>query len=386
MDKTLKTVVFISNFFNHHQKPFSEEMYARLGDGYTFIATEPMDEEREQLGWGMETLPDYVVDSETFQREREYYRELLYRADVVIVGAASDANVKHRIAASRLTLRYSERPLKKGFEPLKYPIRLFRWHRANPWNKNIYMLCASAYTAGDYAKFGLFRNRCYKWGYFPATKEYDIEQLISSKKPASLLWCARLIDWKHPEVPVEVAKRLKADGYSFTLNMIGNGVMEEQIKKQIADEGLEDCVYMLGAMKPEQVREHMEQSEIFLFTSDRNEGWGAVLNESMNSGCAVVASHAIGAVPFLLKDGENGEIYRSGDVDMLYEKVKQMLEHPERRRAQGIAAYQTITQLWNAQAAVQRLLKLLEQMLCGDHRRTFVEGPCSAAQRISEIW
>ena len=49
----------------------------------------------------------------------------------------------------------------------------------------------------------------------------------------------------------------------------------------------------------------MEKSEIFLFTSDKGEGWGAVLNESMNSACAVVASHAIGSVPFLLKDGEN---------------------------------------------------------------------------------
>jgi glycosyltransferase involved in cell wall biosynthesis len=61
-------------------------------------------------------------------------------------------------------------------------------------------------------------------------------------------------------------------------------------------------------MAPEAVRDHMEAADIFLFTSDFNEGWGAVLNESMNSACAVVASHAIGSVPFLLKDGENGFI------------------------------------------------------------------------------
>lgn len=51
-------------------------------------------------------------------------------------------------------------------------------------------------------------------------------------------------------------------------------------------------------MKASEVRSYMEKADIYLFTSDFNEGWGAVLNESMNSGCAVVASHAIGSVPF----------------------------------------------------------------------------------------
>ena len=69
--------------------------------------------------------------------------------------------------------------------------------------------------------------------------------------------------------------------------------MQEKIKK----EKLDDCVHMLGSMSPEQVRLYMEQSQMFLFTSDRYEGWGAVLNEAMNSGCAVVASHIIGSAP-----------------------------------------------------------------------------------------
>ena len=79
----------------------------------------------------------------------------------------------------------------------------------------------------------------------------------------------------------------------------------------IREKKLEDCVHMLGAMSPDEVRKHMEQANIFLFTSDRNEGWGAVLNEAMNSGCAVVASHAIGSVPYLIKNGNNGYIYEN---------------------------------------------------------------------------
>ena len=76
------------------------------------------------------------------------------------------------------------------------------------------------------------------------------------------------------------------------------GEMEEQLHNMIRDKSLEDCVEMPGAMKASEVRSYMEKADIYLFTSDFNEGWGAVLNESMNSGCAVVASHAIGSVRF----------------------------------------------------------------------------------------
>ena len=44
-------VVFISNFINHHQLPFSKEMIKLIGDGYRFIATEPIAQERLDLGY-----------------------------------------------------------------------------------------------------------------------------------------------------------------------------------------------------------------------------------------------------------------------------------------------------------------------------------------------
>ena len=158
------------------------------------------------------------------------------------------------------------------------------------------MLCAGAFTYADFAKHGSFINKAYKWGYFPETKRYEsIERLVEKKKKNSILWCGRFIDWKHPDDALCVAERLKAAGYSFALNIIGAGELEPKLKSMIEQYGLNDCVHMLGAMPPENVREYMESSQIYIFTSDRSEGWGAVLNESMNSGCAVVASDAIGA-------------------------------------------------------------------------------------------
>lgn len=388
MKKTNLSVVFVSNYYNHHQKYLADAMFHLTGGLYHFIETEQIEAERLNMGWGGEDKPTYVRQNYTTEADARACQSIIDEADVVICGSAPIELVNNRIKNGKLVFRYSERPLKTGFAFWKYPYRLISWRIRNPHSANVYMLCASAYTAADYAKFGMYRKKCFKWGYFPDVKHYDsIEKLIEWKHPASILWVARLIEWKHPEASIQVAKRLKAEGYAFTMNIIGNGVLEESLREQIKSENLSDCVHMLGSMKPEQVRVHMEESEIFLFTSDRNEGWGAVLNESMNSACAVVASHAIGSVPFLLKDGENGLIYKDGDIDDLYSKVKILLDDSKTCHQYGKKAYETMICEWNAEVAAERFLKLAEKILNGEKMpQLFEEGPCSKSGILKDGW
>ena len=387
MKAAIKTVVFVSNYFNHHQRPFSEAMYGLLGDGYAFVETEAISQERLAMGWGEQDIPCYVIPANVFATQGGKVQQLIDHADVVIFGSAPRELLVSRIQKDKMIFRYSERPLKVK-EPWKYPVRLFTWRRAMPQKKHTYMLCASAYTAGDFAQFGLFCNKCYKWGYFPATKQYDIDALFAQKSKngrPSILWAGRLIGLKHPDASILLADRLRANGYRFDLNIIGNGAMESQIKAMIREKKLDDCVHMLGVMRPEQVRAYMEKADIFLFTSDFNEGWGAVLNEAMNSGCAVVASHAIGSVPFLVRDGENGMIYRNGDEDSLYNKVSYLLDRPLEREKMGKNAYETLIGTWNAEIAAERLLVLIEQLM--DNGSTpFKDGPCSKAKHLKDNW
>lgn len=375
-------VVFVSNYFNHHQKAVCDALYHRLGEQFWFVSTTTVPQARQALGYGTEQ-PAYVVPAYADSRFAEMAQHLIDNADVVIMGSAPESMIRNRIRAGRLVFRYSERPLKEGFSLLKYFPRLIKWHGRNPMTKPVYMLCASAYTAPDYTKFGLFRNRCYKWGYFPETKRYEeIHALMDSKEPASILWVGRMISWKHPDDAVEIARRLQQEGYRFSLNMIGIGTLEQQLRECVEAYGLMNCVRIQGAMKPEEVRSCMEKAGIFLFTSDKQEGWGAVLNESMNSGCAVVGSDAIGAVPYLIRHGENGLIYPSGDVDALYRQVKYLLDHPAEQRQLGIGAYRTITESWNAETAAERFLNLAERILSGDLRpEIYEDGPISKHER-----
>ena len=371
----VSAIVFLSNYLSHHQKPFCDAMYSLLGDGFKFIATESISDERIKLGYSICNAP-YLIEHKNAISKRESFR-LIKEADVVILGSAQEKYIVKRKREGKLIFRYSERPLKRGFEPIKYIPRYIKWHYLNPIDKPIYMLCASSYTASDYAKFGLFHNKCFKWGYFPECKRYeDVRSLVASKKKNSLLWCGRFIDWKHPEDAISIAKRLKADGYDFSLNFIGAGDLEAKLSKMIIDEGLSNNVKILGSMSPEKVREYMEQSEIFLFTSDRREGWGAVLNESMNSACTVIANKDIGSAPFLINDGENGMLYSSSDINDLCEKVKSLLDSPSKRADMGVRAYYTICNEWSPEIAASRLVDLVNS----GFKSTYDDGPCSKAK------
>ena len=100
--------------------------------------------------------------------------------------------------------------------------------------------------------------------------------------------------------------------------MIGTGDKLPEIQKSIEDNNLTDCINLLGTMTPAEVRAQMEKHSILVFTSDKNEGWGAVLNEAMNSGCAVIANDEIGSVPFLLKNSQNGLTYHTENQSFQY--------------------------------------------------------------------
>lgn len=367
--------------------PFCEEMCNLTNEQFTFVATEPVPQERLSMGYHdmNKSYPFVLTTYDSKEAEHKAIR-LADECDAVITGSAPEYFTQNRIRKNRITFRYSERLYKQGYIYLFAPKRIKNmWENHMRYrNKPLYMLCASAFTAGDYALNGAYWNKTFQWGYFPEVKTYDLDELFAKKRqnsPASILWVGRLIGWKHPEVPILIGEKLKKDGIPFQLNIIGNGEMEGKLRKMILERQIDDNIHMLGAMSPERVREYMEKADIFLFTSDFHEGWGAVLNESMNSGCAVVASSAIGSTQFLIQDGWNGLIYKNSDISDLYGKVTYLLGHKDKRVDMGHNAYQTMLIQWNANIAAKRFLRLCEAIENGE-KTPYEKGPCSVAKRI----
>lgn len=380
-------LTFFSNFINHHQIPLCSEFYKVLGDNFTFVVTEQVPEER--LSMGYHDLSDiYPFIHKAFNSEADYAHALKLgiSSDIVIIGSASEKFVRNRIRKNMLTFRYSERVFKKGRWLILYPVKLFKliMNHTIYRSKSVYLLSASAYAPVDYQMVGSYKNKAYTWGYFPEVIEYPIESLMQKKKKSipKILWVGRFISLKHPELMIDLARWLKSHKYNFSIDLIGTGPLQSRLINMISQFKLDNEVKLLGSMSPEEVRLNMEKADIFLFTSNYREGWGAVLNEAMNSGCAVVASHAIGSVPVLLKNFENGLIYRYKYKIHMFKSVMYLLDNPEEMRRLGTNAYLALRDTWNPAIAADRFLSLGAGLLTGNEP-LYKNGPCSKAELIT---
>ena len=380
-------IIFLTNYLNIHQLPFSLAMWNELGDEFKLVSMTGITEARLKLGFeDLDRKYDFVIRAYESEDTLKRAIEQVDRCDVLIAGSIEDKYLIPRLKKNKLTFRYSERYFKRGVGLYEF---LSACKHLRPFQKykSLYYLCSSAYTPLDINTFSKFEDRMYKWGYFPELKVYDdISELVERKCKKSIMWCGRMVGWKHPEAVIEVAKALKEEGIQFSMNIVGDGEEMPLIKEMIEEYDLGAYINLLGVMPPQKVREMMEKSEIYLFTSDRNEGWGAVLNEAMNSACAVVASHEIGAVPYLIKDGENGLIYSDGDIEDLIQKTKLLLKDNEKRKALADNAYYTVKEVWNGTNAAKTLLALIECKKAGNNCLPDIDGPCSKAQILKDNW
>lgn len=376
------TVTFFSNFLNHHQTPFCDEMFKHLRSDFTFVSTEKIP--LSFLKNGYQDCSGYVYNLNSYIDDKHHEKalQLGLNSDIVIIGTAPEEYVKERIHQNRHTFRYLERLIRKGEWILLDPRVLisFLVHHTVYRNKHLYALCAGAYTSNDLDLIMAYPNKKFKWGYFTKVEELKIEEVVAQKPKEciELIWVARFIEFKHPEIPVKLAYELKKRGYNFHLNMIGSGTMTTSVHNLIKKMDVSEYVSMLGSIPNSEVRSYMKRSNIFIFTSDRREGWGAVLNEAMSCGCAVVASNTIGAVPYLIKHKGNGLVFKSGSLSSLLEQSESLFKSKAFRDKLGKNAYNTIATEWSPAKAASNFL-ILSQSIIGGQKKSIEEGPCSKA-------
>lgn len=377
-------VLFISNFINHHQAPIADEMYQLLNGDFHFVETMPMPNHMSNIGYADLSSKEYVIKAWESPSNLTYAKNLVVNSDVVLFAGGENlsyASIRAKSGDDKLTFDVSERWLKKGWINLLSP-RLLKslWYYYTLFDKKrFYKLCASAFAAGDHYKLHTYKDKCYKWGYFTKVDDLFDNTYPSQGDRVHILWCARFLNWKHPELPVKLAARLKQRKYEFVIDMYGTG-KELEITKNLAKKlGVEDVVNFCGNRPNDEILKEMRKYDIFLFTSDRNEGWGAVLNEAMSNGCAVVGSDEIGSVPFLIEDGVNGLIFKSRNLDSLEEKVIYLIDHPEERTKMAQNAYDTMRDVWSPENAAKQLLNLIKAIQSGDESLIPKSGPCSKA-------
>ncbi len=388
-------VVFVSNYINHHQLPFCRAMLKECQGDFVFVETEPMEEERRNMGWGVQELPEFVI---SYEKEKEKCDKLFMDADHVIFGGARDEEIiQPRLQAGKPTIRYSESIYKEGQWKFLSPRGLKKkYHDHGQFRKSpAYLLCAGAFVAGDYSLIHAYPDKKYTWGYFPEVIVYD--DLASKKKDAReeilrkyeikigeeaplLLWTGRQITWKRPEMMVALAAELRELEADFHLIMVGEGPYHNTLQEFVQKEGLEKQVTFLPFVLPEEVRQLMLASDFYFMTSTQEEGWGAVVNEAMNSGCVVVGSSTAGAVPTLIRDQVSGLVFDGRRPGTMVSTLVSSAVWGDKtaRREMGEKAYHYMKNVWNPSVAA----KVLYAFMTSGYQLVPAKGPLSKAVRI----
>lgn len=379
-------VVYIANTCEHVVRPLCDGLYDEYGKDFVFIETMELDKNR--AGIGCLEGREYIFSA---IKKPEEAKKLCTEADVVIFGGAPLEYISERIKQNKLTIYYSERMFKKGYYRYFNPITMYKVHKryVHPSrNSNFHLLCASSFAALDFYRVGAFRNRMYKWGYQISVYEKNIEDLLKGKAQDGLdfVWVGRLVGLKHCDDALRVIGRLKAEGYNPRITIIGAGEEEQRLKELVKCLDIEQNVNFKGTCKIDETRAQMDKANIFMFTSDFGEGWGATLNECMNSACACVANHAAGSTNFLIEDKKDGLIYKNGDMEALYQKVKFLVDNKVAREEIARNAYYKMIDEWNPAKSYKRMIALIDSLLKTGDCTLFERGPCSKAEVLKEDW
>lgn len=387
-------IVFITNMMNHHQKPVADFLYKRLGDDYHFVTTMPIPKKFLEVGYKNNDDCPYILPY--YKKENKVLiNRLVIEADAVIMGGTHEEElINLRVKTGKLFLFYSERWHKRRRSYLALPLRYLNgyvYHRFTRFNHlNTYMLCASSFVPNDCKWAFAFKNKTYKWGYFPPFKEISINEVMDKRQVkdcVDILYVARSLKLKHPELAIKAIQNLYLQGYKVKLTMVGGVFDGDKNSKKVfeycknQEKLTPDCITVLGAVENSKVRDLMLNSDIFVFTSDRNEGWGASLNEAMSSGCACVVSNAIGSAHFLINNEVNGLLFKNKSSSSLQFQLKRLLDDNLLRKSISVNAYNTIQNEWRPEIAGQRLLGLIQNLMYGKDT-DYQTGPCSKAKPV----
>jgi glycosyltransferase involved in cell wall biosynthesis len=297
--------------------------------------------------------------------------------------------VKRRLANNKLCLSFGERRWKPShpfckIEKLKdIPSQLVRVIRilkhAWPLNhKQHHLLAIGIYAARDEQKIGMFKDRMWSWAYFvPVSREI---RPARKNDTIRILWAGRMIDWKRVDTLIKALSKLNERNITnYHVDLIGDGPEKDALFQLVRTRNLESNVDFHPFMQPDEIRREMSQSDIFVWPSDSEEGWGVVINEAMAEGCAVVACKEAGAAPVLIDDGSNGFLFPLDDSQRLAEILEKLIADPDYTARIGRAAKEHIEAHWSPDVAAGRIVEFSRNLLQGKAVPDYASGPLSSA-------
>ncbi|MGH8102479.1 MAG: glycosyltransferase [Chthoniobacterales bacterium] len=157
----------------------------------------------------------------------------------------------------------------------------------------------------------------------------------ASNGEVRLLYVGRVSREKDLDLLAAAYRRLREEGLSIRLFVVGHGPYSEELSKSLPE------AIFTGYLRGEELATAYASSDIFVFPST-TDTFGNVIIEAQASGLPVIVSDA-GGPKELVAENENGLITRSHDAEDLARAIRQLVVDPASRQAMGHRARESVT-------------------------------------------
>ena len=120
--------------------------------------------------------------------------------------------------------------------------------------------------------------------------------------------------------------KLRREDYKFQIFIMGSGSEETKLKKLIVENGVKECVNLLGFC--ENPYNIMASSDLYI-SSSREEGLATVLTEALTLGLPVISTDVSGAKEVLGEQNEYGLVV-DNSTEGIYWGLKDYLDNPNK--------------------------------------------------------
>jgi len=180
------------------------------------------------------------------------------------------------------------------------------------------------------------------------------------------LFAAKMTPNKAPLELLRAYERVKAPRKALLI--AGDGELRSQAEAYVREHGLER-VRFLGFVNQSALPEVYAMSDVFVRPDGIAKGdWGLTVNEAMASGLALVSSDSIGATVDLVRHGENGFVWRFGDLDDLARAMERHTTDAAACRRMGDRS-QEIISAWSYEECVRGIIAALHSLRDTESRR-----------------
>jgi len=166
-----------------------------------------------------------------------------------------------------------------------------------------------------------------------AAYELRPNETVEPHDSPTVLFAGRLAEEKHVDVLIDAVAKTPKD-LDIHLEIVGGGEVRPALDAQVARLGLTDRVRFLGLASDAELRQAYIAADVFCMPGTA-ELQSLVTLEAMSASTPVLLADAM-ALPHLVRDGENGYLFRPNDSDDLAAKLARVFSLPaDEREAMG---------------------------------------------------